>query len=88
MFGFGRNNLRRSAIREGRYGYEARSAAGDVPTHDLVPSLAIAACFWLAVTCFLLLRKEVVAYRPGKSTRATMSCGWISNFSTGRATIS
>jgi len=66
MFGFGRNNLRRSAIREGRYGYEARSAAGDVPTHDLVPSLAIAACFWLAVTCFLLLRKEVVAYRPGE----------------------
>jgi putative nucleotidyltransferase with HDIG domain len=66
MFGIGRNNPRRSAIREGRYGYEARWTPGDFPTHDLVLSLVIAAGFWLAVTCFLLLRKEVVAYRPGE----------------------
>ncbi|MGA2439700.1 MAG: HDIG domain-containing metalloprotein [Tepidisphaeraceae bacterium] len=66
MLGFGRNSPRRSAIREGRYGYEARSTASDFPAHDLVLSLVIAAGFWLAVTCFLLLRKEVVAYRPGE----------------------
>ena len=66
MFGFGRNNPRRSAIREGRQGYEARWAPGDFPAHDLVLSLVIAAGFWAAVTGFLLLRKEVVAYRPGE----------------------
>ena len=66
MFGLGRNNPRRSAIREGRYDFEARAGGGDVPRHDLVPSLAIAAGFWLAVTCFLLVRKEVVSYRPGE----------------------
>jgi cyclic-di-AMP phosphodiesterase PgpH len=68
MFGFfnqSKCNPRRSAIRENRQGYEARSA-GDLPAHDLIPSLAIAGIFWLAITCLLLLRKEVVTYRPGE----------------------
>ena len=68
MFGFfnqSRNCSRRSAIRENRHDYEARSAS-DLPTHDLVPSLAIAGVFWIAITCLLLMRKEVVQYRPGE----------------------
>ena len=68
MFGFfnqSRNCSRRSAIRENRHDYEARSAT-ELPRHDLVPSLAIAGVFWIAITCLLLLRKEVVQYRPGE----------------------
>jgi putative nucleotidyltransferase with HDIG domain len=68
MFGFfnqSRNCSRRSAIRENRHDFEARSAS-DLPAHDLIPSLAIAGIFWIAITCLLLLRKEVVQYRPGE----------------------
>jgi putative nucleotidyltransferase with HDIG domain len=67
MFGFFKSRVcsRRSAIRENRHDYEARSAS-EMPKHDLVPSLAIAGAFWLAITCLLLLRKEVVPYRPGE----------------------
>jgi cyclic-di-AMP phosphodiesterase PgpH len=65
MFGFesrSRTSQRRSAIREARHDFEARSAP---PVRDLIPSLAIVAGFWLAVTLLLLLRKDVVPYRIG-----------------------
>jgi len=65
MFGFeqrSRKSQRRSAIREGRHDFEARTAP---PTRDLLPSLAIVIGFWLAVTLLLLLRKDVVPYRVG-----------------------
>src|ERR1700677_1749133 len=71
MFGFSfnnrsRGNPRRWAAREGRQGYEARSVGPELARHDLIPSLAIAAVFWIAVTGLLLLRKQVVSYRPGE----------------------
>src|SRR5580704_985717 len=44
----------------------SRRSATDLPTHDLIPSLAIAGVFWIAITGLLLLRKEVVQYRPGE----------------------
>ena len=68
MFGFFNQSRcsRRSAIRENRHDYEARSASNELPTHDLVPSLAIACLFWLAITSLLLLRKDVIPYRPGE----------------------
>jgi len=68
MFGFfGQPRMcsRRSAIRDGRHDFEARTG-NELPTHDLVPSLAIACGFWLAITCLFLLRKDVVPYRPGE----------------------
>jgi putative nucleotidyltransferase with HDIG domain len=69
MFGFfgqSRNCSRRSAIRGGRHDFEARVAGNEVPRHDLIPSLAIACGFWLAITCLLLLRKDVVPLRAGE----------------------
>jgi len=57
-----RSSQRRSAIREGRHDFEARSA---LPARDLIPSLAIMLGFWLAVTLLLMLRKDVVPYRVG-----------------------
>jgi putative nucleotidyltransferase with HDIG domain len=69
MFGFlsrSRHSTRRSAAREGRQDFEARSSPGDLPRRDLVPSLLIAASFWIAVTLLLLFRKDVVSYRPGE----------------------
>ena len=69
MFGFlshSRHNSRRSAIRADRQDFEARSALGDLPRHDLIPSLLIAAGFWIAITLLLLFRKDVVTYRPGE----------------------
>jgi putative nucleotidyltransferase with HDIG domain len=69
LFGFfnrSRHNPRRSAVREGRHDFEARSSPGEMPRHDVVPSLLIAAAFWFAVTLLLLFRKDVVNYRPGE----------------------
>lgn len=57
---------RRSAAREARHDFETRTSPGDLPRHDLVPSLLIAAGFWLAVTLMFLFRKDVVTYRPGE----------------------
>ena len=34
--------------------------------HDVIPSLAIAGVFWIAITALLLLRNQVVPYRPGE----------------------
>lgn len=65
MFGFEhhfRSSQRRSSIRESRHDFNARTAP---PARDLIPSLAIVAAFWLAITLLLLLRKDVVPYRPG-----------------------
>jgi cyclic-di-AMP phosphodiesterase PgpH len=65
MFGFEhhpRSSQRRSSIRESRHDQAARTA---VPMKSVIPSLAIAAGFWLAITLLLLLRKDVVPYRPG-----------------------
>ncbi len=69
MFGFGnrsRSSPRRWAAREGRQGYAARSAGAEIPRHDIVPSLAIAGIFCVAITAMFLLRKQVVPYRPGE----------------------
>jgi putative nucleotidyltransferase with HDIG domain len=69
MFGFfnrSRHTTRRSAAREGRHDFESRSSPGDLPRHDIVPSLLIAAAFWIAITTILLFRKDVVTYRPGE----------------------
>ncbi len=69
MFGLGnknRGNPRRWAARENRQGYAARNAGTEIPRHDIVPSLAIAGIFCIAITGMFLLRKQVVPYRPGE----------------------
>jgi len=69
MFGLGnrsRSSPRRWAAREGRQGYAARNAGAEIPRHDIVPSLAIAGIFCIAITAMFLLRKQVVPYRPGE----------------------
>ncbi len=53
-----------AARRSARTGTISKRAPAP-PIRGLIPSLGIVAGFWLAITLLLLLRKDVVPYRPG-----------------------
>jgi putative nucleotidyltransferase with HDIG domain len=67
MFGSGRNSPRRAAIREKRLG-SSRSLWRDMQANGTLGSLLIALSFFVAASSILMLREQVVPYRPGQYT--------------------
>jgi putative nucleotidyltransferase with HDIG domain len=68
MFGQQKSSARRQAIRENR---PDSSAAWfkELQCNGTFPSLAIAAVFWILASAILMMRQDVLPYRPGQSVQ-------------------
>src|ERR1700722_16734275 len=68
MFGPQKSSVRRLAIRENRPDTSAIWFK-ELQCNGTFPSLAIAAVFWILGSAILMMRQDVLPYRPGQSVR-------------------
>jgi len=68
MFSPQKSSVRRLAIRENRPDTSAIWFK-ELQCNGTFPSLAIAAVFWILASAILMLRQDVLPYRPGQSAR-------------------
>ena len=65
-----KSSARRALIREKCPDTSATAWLGRQRCNGALPSVAIAAVFWLFATAILMLREDVLPYRPGQSVRS------------------
>ena len=65
-----KSSARRTLIREKCPDTSATAWLGRQRSNGVLASVAIAAVFWLAATAILMLREDVLPYRPGQSVRS------------------
>ncbi len=68
MFGSSKSSARRNAIRDHRPDSNA-NRWNKLKCNGTFPSMGIAAVFWVLATLILLMKEDVLPYRPGQSVR-------------------